>query len=169
MSDFNSLQLRERAVRILTMRNHSESELRQKLTLSVQRSAYSCGKSVAGEEIAIPPDEMDRVIAWCYEYNWLDDSRFAKAFISGRIQKGYGPQHIRQALIHKGVSRTIIDIELDAIHTDWAAQARVAGERKFGSPLPTDWKERARVQRYLLSRGFFMEDIQSIYRNYEPD
>ncbi|MEQ4530742.1 MAG: regulatory protein RecX, partial [Mixta sp.] len=49
---------------------------------------------------------------------------------------------------------------------DWSAQAFDVAERKFGLPLPTEWKEKARVQRYLQAKGFFMEDIQSIFRNY---
>jgi len=38
-------------------------------------------------------------------------------------------------------------------------------ERKFGLPLPKEWKEKAKVQRFLQSKGFLSEDIQSIFRN----
>ncbi|MGK2888101.1 MAG: hypothetical protein ACSLEN_00170 [Candidatus Malihini olakiniferum] len=38
--------------------------------------------------------------------------------------------------------------------------------RKFGNVLPTDWKEKVKQQRYLLTRCFSHDEIQDIYANF---
>ncbi|MFS2225365.1 regulatory protein RecX [Pantoea sp. B65] len=156
-------RLLDRAMRILAMRDHSEAEFRQKLTLSMQRSAR-----FRQEEIPeIAEEDIEKVVAWCYQHDWLDDNRFAERFVASRSRKGYGPQRIRMELGQKGIGRELIDTAFDAAAIDWSAQAFAIAERKFGLPFPTDWKEKAKVQRYLLSKGFFMEDIQAIFRNFD--
>ncbi|MDN5986791.1 MAG: RecX family transcriptional regulator, partial [Hafniaceae bacterium] len=37
--------------------------------------------------------------------------------------------------------------------------------RKFGQTLPQEWKEKAKVQRFLLYRGFFQEEIYAVFSN----
>ena len=56
---------------------------------------------------------------------------------------------------------------MEETEVDWAACAAQLAERKFGHPLPTEWKEKAKVLRYLQSKGFMSEDIQSIFRNFD--
>ena len=113
----------------------------------------------------IPDELMDQVVAWCYEHSWLDDVRFAQRFVISRSRKGYGPQRIRMELTQKGINRELAENAMADAEIDWAAQALDAAERKFGLPLPQEWKQKAKVLRYLQTKGFFMEDIQSIYRN----
>lgn len=156
-------RLLDRAMRILAMRDHSEAEFRQKLTLSTQRAARF--RQEEAPEIA--EEDIDKVVDWCYQHGWLDDTRFAQRFVASRSRKGYGPQRIRMELGQKGIGRELTEATLAAIEIDWAAQAFDVAERKFGLPFPTEWKEKARVQRFLLSKGFFMEDIQAIFRNFD--
>lgn len=154
-------RLLDKATRILAMRDHSEQELRRKL--SAQPTFPGSPKS---EEDPFTPEDIEKVIAWCYEHRWLDDEQFAARFIASRSRKGYGPQRIRQELQSKGVARATGETAMMNCEVDWQAMAREIAERKFGEPLPTEWKERAKVQRFLMYRGFFMEDIQSLYRNF---
>ncbi|MCU5773042.1 recombination regulator RecX [Erwiniaceae bacterium BAC15a-03b] len=156
-------RLLDRAMRILAMRDHSEAEFRQKLTFSMQRSARF--RQEEAPEIA--EEDIEKVVAWCYEHSWLDDTRFAERFVASRSRKGYGPQRIRMELGQKGIGRELTAATLEGAEIDWSAQAFDVAERKFGLPLPTEWKEKAKVQRYLLSKGFFMEDIQAIFRNFD--
>lgn len=152
-------RLCDRAVRILAMRDHSEQELRRKLSAPV--ISGSCAAQQDKTEYSVA--DLDHVIAWCYEQHWLDDSQFAVRFITSRSRKGYGPQAIRQALQQKGIERETREAALFACETDWCQLAKETAERKFGTPLPTEWSQRIKVQRFLLYRGFFMEDIQNIY------
>ncbi len=155
-------RLLDRATRILAMRDHSEAEFRRKIMQTAARAA------LRNEEQAeeIPAELLEQLVAWCYEHQWLDDVRFAQRFVVSRSRKGYGPQRIRMELTQKGIGRELAETALAEAEIDWSAHAFDVAERKFGLPLPTEWKEKARVQRYLQAKGFFMEDIQSIFRNY---
>ena len=154
-------RLLDRATRILAMRDHSEAEFRRKMVQSAARAAMRHDEPAE----AIPEALLEQVVAWCYEHNWLDDVRFAQRFVVSRGRKGYGPQRIRMELTQKGISRELADTALSEAEIDWAAQALEAAERKFGLPLPQEWKQKSKVLRYLQAKGFFMEYIQSIYRN----
>ena len=89
-------RLLDRAVRILAVRDHSEQELRRKLSAPVMSKN-------GPEEIDATAEDYDRVVAWCYEHHYLDDDRFASRFLASRGRKGYGPARIRQELNQKGV------------------------------------------------------------------
>ena len=158
-------KLLERATRILAMRDHSESEFRRKLVISTERAAQFAKQDTPPEPLS--SKEIDQVVAWCYQHNWLDDARFAERYLSSRSRKGYGPQRIRLELGQRGVAKALIEEAMFAAEIDWARQAFVLAERKFGLPFPTEWKEKAKVQRYLMSKGFFSEDIRAIFANFD--
>ena len=152
-------RLLDRAVRILAVRDHSEQELRRKLSAPVM------GKN-GPEEIDATAEDYDRVIAWCYEHHYLDDDRFASRFLASRGRKGYGPARIRQELNQKGVARESIEKAMRDCDSDWCALAKKQAIRKYGEPLPREFSEKVKIQRFLLYRGFLMEDIQDIWRNF---
>ncbi|WP_147199509.1 regulatory protein RecX [Pantoea sp. MBD-2R] len=156
----------DRAMRILTLRDHSEAEFRRKLSLSAERAAMFA-KDRTQQPEPLTPELIDRVVAWCYENNYLDDARFAERFVASRSRKGYGPQRIRMELGQKGIDKALTDQVLAESDIDWQRMAFDAAERKFGLPLPVDWKEKAKVQRYLMTKGFFSEDIRSIFSNFD--
>lgn len=153
-------RLLDRAVRILAMRDHSEQELRRKLAAPVM------GKN-GPEEIDATPEDYDKVIAWCIESRYLDDDRFVQQFIASRSRKGYGPARVRQELGQKGISREGIERAMRDCEIDWALLARGQAIRKYGEPLPEAFSEKVKVQRFLLYRGYLMEDIQAIWRNFD--
>ncbi|MFP2420733.1 recombination regulator RecX [Pseudescherichia vulneris] len=152
-------RLLDRAIRILAMRDHSEKELRRKLVAPVLTKN-------GPEPIDAPPEDVDKVVAWCQESHYLDDVRFTRQFIASRSRKGYGPARIRQELNQKGISRTDIEQAMYDCDIDWMALARDQALRKYGEPLPTAFAEKVKVQRFLLNRGYLMEDIQQIWRNF---
>ena len=156
-------RLLDRATRILAMRDHSEAEFRRKMAQSSARAAMRNDEPAE----AIPDALMEQVVAWCYEHSWLDDNRFAQRYVNSRSRKGYGPQRIRIELAQKGIGRELAETVLGDAEIDWSAQALDAAERKFGLPLPQEWQQKAKVLRYLQTKGFFMEDIQAIFRNYD--
>lgn len=152
-------RLLDRAVRILAVRDHSEQELRRKLAAPVMSKN-------GPEAIDATQDDYDRVIAWCYEHSYLDDSRFVLRFITSRSRKGYGPARIRQELNQKGIARETTEQAMRECDVDWVEQAREQAIRKYGEPLPREFSEKVKIQRFLLYRGFLMEDIQEIWRNF---
>ncbi|MGA9605772.1 MAG: recombination regulator RecX [Rouxiella badensis] len=172
-----------RAMRLLGQRDHGEAELRRKLLTPPQpftrpssyknrKNQQSSSPTVATaakekEVEEICPEQVEQVIAYCYEHGWLDDARFADRYIAGRSRRGLGAQRIRSELMQKGVDKEVINLALENCEVDWCTQAYELATRKFGQPLPVDWKEKSKVLRYLLYRGFFQEEIQSIYRDFE--
>ncbi|AHK20038.1 recombination regulator RecX [Yersinia similis] len=176
-----------RAMRLLSQRDHSESELRRKLAVPPFSAKGNWGKGSGGKSSDVvesnlvesnlvenklvesnaieesDPQVIEQVIDYCYQHNWLDDSRFAVSYIKSRSRKGYGVQRIRSELMQKGVDKERILAAFENSEIDWCQLAKEVAQRKFSETLPVEWKEKAKVQRYLLYRGFFQEEIQSIY------
>jgi len=152
-------RLLDRAVRILAMRDHSEIELRRKLAAPVVSK-----KGIEPSEAT--PEDVDRVVAWCCENHYLDDGRFVQQFIASRSRKGYGPARIRQELNQKGIPREMGERAMRECEIDWAGLAKDQAIRKYGEPLPTEFAQKVKIQRFLLYRGYLMEDIQDIWRNF---
>ncbi|EKQ1213471.1 recombination regulator RecX [Klebsiella pneumoniae] len=152
-------RLLDRAIRILAMRDHSEQELRRKLVAPVMSKN-------GPEALDVTPDELEQVVAWCIENRYLDDNRFVGQFIASRSRKGYGPARIRQELSQKGIARQVVDQAMRECDIDWVSLAREQAQRKYGEPLPSAFTEKVKVQRFLLYRGYLMEDIQEIWLNF---
>jgi regulatory protein len=174
--------LLDRALHILSMRDHSEAELRRKLAMQppAQGRRWSRRSSAAAVDPRVKEDivkevdakermaeiseaELEAAIDYCRQNDWLNDSRFALRYVSSRSKKGYGEQKIRMELIQKGIDRDTIDTAFSEAGIDRSAQAQAVAWKKFGQPLSTDRLVKIKVQRYLLSRGFSFEEIQSIY------
>lgn len=160
--------LLDRALHILTLRDHSEAELRRKLaTPPVARQRFNQRQGSGAQDTpAVTDAEIATVIDYCQQNDWLDDGRFALRYVTSRSKKGYGEQKIRMELLQKGVSRDIIDHAFSEVGIDRPAQAQEIAWKKFGQPLSPDRDEKIKVQRYLLSRGFSYDEIRSIYINF---
>ncbi|WP_038914466.1 recombination regulator RecX [Dickeya zeae] len=163
------------AMNVLAVRDHSEMELRRKIAAYLQ-SNLECenlerealeGEST--ERCAVLSEfdtQVEQAVFSCRQQGWLDDERYAQRYISSRSRKGYGRQRICSELSQRGIDKSIQRVALQSCDIDWYLQAQAVANRKFGSPLPTSWQERAKVQRYLLYRGFSHDEIQSIYMNF---
>ncbi len=124
---------RERAMNFLVRREHSEVELRQKLT---QREC--------------PLWLLEEIIAWLYAQRYLSLERFAYSYAKNRADLGYGPLRVRSEL---SAMHQIEAKEIDAafLEVDWV-QARKTAQRKIRQTDP--YKFRAALYR----RGFAGDD-----------
>ncbi len=142
--------LRERALALLTRREHSRAELARKL---------EAGGFAAGD---VQPllDEFEA-------RNWLSDRRFAESWIadhrdrSGRVKLAFD-------LRRHGVPEALIDDVLADQRDSEAARARAVWEKKFGTRAATP-AERARHMRFLQGRGFTLDVIQRILGRHDED
>jgi len=128
------VNLRERAMNYLARREHSRAELVQKL-------------SSHGEADAIVSllDQLE-------QENLLSNARYAESLAHSRAGR-HGSVRLKSELREKGVPETVIaEVVGQAREADLAA-ARAVWLKKFGQ-LPSDAKERAKQQRFLLGRGF---------------
>ena len=149
-----------RAMRLLSQRDYSEHEMRRKL------AAHSPFDRSTDKPL-ISPESIDQVIEYCYQHNWLNDVQFTQRFIVSRSRKDYGPQRIQAELQQKGIDRDDIRRAIAECEVDWFELAKELAVRRFGSPLPTEWKEKSKVQRYLSYRGFMQDEIQYVFTDSE--
>lgn len=127
----------QRALGLLTRREHSRKELTRKLT--------SRGMDAAEVEIAVAKLARD---------GWQDDARFAEALVRARVSGGYGPARIRAELATHGLDREAIVTALDTFHGDWAEIASDLVRRRYGPVAALDLNQRRKAADFLIRRGF---------------
>jgi regulatory protein len=137
-------QIRGRALKLLSRREHTELELRNKLSRG-----------------GAATDSVLAVIAALKQENLQSDERFAEVYVRSRMERGDGPLKIRSELAGKGVSDELIERFADPADGKWAAVLRGVWTRRFGS-APADYAEWARQARFLRSRGFTVEQINKV-------
>jgi len=135
---------RKNAMDYLARREHGGAELQAKL-----------------EKAGFDTDVARNVIARLVADGLQSDERFVEAFIRSRIGKGKGPARIRAELHEHGVNDSLVAAGLRAAGEDWDALALEVRMKKFGSAAPADFRDKARQMRFLQSRGFDAESIQS--------
>ena len=143
-------QVRDRAWMLLTRREHSVKELRQKL---VQRGFDS--------------QAVDSVLADLKKRGDVSDVRFAETMISHRAKGGYGPAYIRQELRKKGISPDLVASTLDSADICWQEIAMLKYTARFAGEPILDYKEWARRASYLQRRGFDSQIIVEILGEWE--
>ena len=128
----------------LARREHGQVELHHKLI-----------------KFGFDADIADDAIAALVEDGLQSDARFTEAFVRSRISQGKGPTKIRADLRERGLSDSLVDEGLAEAAQDWYALARDVRIKKFGMACPVDFKDKARQMRFLQSRGFESDHIQS--------
>ena len=152
--------IKQSAYRYLGNRNHSRSELKNKLLK----------KGFEKEQISTALKDLIRL-------GYLDDAQFAKSFFTLKLKQKKGPNRIKAELFTKGVDRKIIDLVIkDFIDDDQILNSVNELVIKKYNFLKT--KEYSKIQikqkvyQFLLSRGFTSElirkSIETILKeNYE--
>ncbi|MCK5204221.1 MAG: regulatory protein RecX [Desulfobacterales bacterium] len=139
------------AARILTHRDHSKYELKQKLQ---QRGFAS--------------KVIDTVIGECERLNYIDDPRTAHVYISQLKKKCFGKRYIRMALRKKRLSGAVIKKILLENYTE-AEEHENAGKllkkkMKTFNREEDSKKRRDKIYRFLYSRGFNKDVITDLIR-----
>jgi regulatory protein len=135
----------DKGLRALAMREHSRTELLQKLA----------GKGISRGLAAQVVDDLGA-------RELQSDERFAESYVHGRVQRGYGPVWIRQALAQRGIQGDLADALLDQPREYWMARAEDARVRKFGEQPPCDRGEWQKQARFLAQRGFSTDLIARV-------
>lgn len=143
-------RLRSYAFAVLTRREYSKKELIEKLCLYAQ--------------------SRDEVLALVEEFaaaNYQSDQRVAEMTLRSQMQRGKGPQRIKQSLKSKDLDQAYIQDELEQI--DWLKQAYQLKVKKYGPAVATDPKLKAKQARFLLYRGFQMDVVMKAIRQKASD
>lgn len=128
---------------LLSKRDYSEQELRQKL----KQKEYDF-------------DEIDEAIEKAQVNNWQSDERFCVTFIRYRSMQGVGPRRLKQELRLKGIKDWIINQELENAEVDWFELAEQIFEKK--RPLVWDLKAKQKMWRFMVSRGFYNDHFSHL-------
>lgn len=129
------------------------------------------GAQVETDECVDISADVEPVLNWLTELNFLNDHRFVEAYIRYGIGRGHGLMRIRQDLQRKGIEKTLLADALDSLETDWFELAADLRQRRFGaSPPKSEQKERARQMRFLQYRGFSLDQcFYALSRESESD
>ncbi|MGI5843797.1 MAG: regulatory protein RecX [Candidatus Xenobium sp.] len=142
------MDLRERALRILQVRDHSCEELRRKLLAR-----------------GLGPEGLDSLLEDLVRLGYLDDYRFAVQFVRERTSRGRGRLRVARELEQRGVDAELARQVLEEVLPDQECEtARALAERRARagrSPQST--------ARFLASRGFSAATIRQVLAQVFPD
>ncbi len=122
-------------------------------------------------------EERDQLISHLISNNFINEERFAEAFVSGKFKiKHWGRNKIKQHLKQKRISDYSIKKGMKEIDGEeyWNTLLRLA-ERKLNEKKSNEdlWQIQARTQRYLSSKGYefdlIVEAIQTIKATSEAE
>lgn len=137
----------QRAIDLLTRREHSRMELERKLRT---HGADAVEVRAAIEKLAAA--------------GWQDDARFAASLVRTRAATGYGPIRIAAELATHGLGREMVAAALDAYEGEWSTNARDLVRRRCGEIAPYDRLARHKAVDLLVRRGFGSEHIRAATR-----
>ncbi|SDB88213.1 regulatory protein RecX [Acinetobacter boissieri] len=143
-------KLRAYAYRLLGRKEYSKAELTQKL-----------------QQYAEDIDEVHVIVEQMIEYNYQNDERYAQQMFRSQLNKGQGPQRIKQKVQQKSVDLQFIEAQLES--TNWLAEAYTLKVRRFGQEIATDPKIKAKQVRFLQYRGYSLDTIFKIIEMKEED
>ena len=109
------------------------------------------------------PSVVDELFVELIQDNFLNEQRFADAFVQGKFnQKGWGKRKIEVELKKHGVSRHCAEIALSNVEKDeYSLKLLKVAEKKWRSLLHEPKRVRKqKAIRFLLGRGFFYEEIK---------
>jgi regulatory protein len=126
---------KDRVLRLLGYREHTRKELQTKL----HKGGY-------------PASVVKQVLDRFSEIDLVDDNRFAHAWVRTRAAAGFGRIRIARELVDKGVDPDVAGAALveELEGSDEVVRARAILRGK----LPSDRRERERLIRRLITRGF---------------
>ncbi len=137
------LSLKGRALRLLSGREHSRSELERKL---------------AGHEEE--PGQLRRVLDELQARGFIDHQRVADSLVHRRAGK-LGAARVRQELQGKGLEPELVSEVVAGLRSTEETRALEVWRRKFDAP-PADAAERGKQARFLAARGFDGDVIRRV-------
>ena len=140
---------RERALTLISRRQMSAKELREKL-----------------RQKGVDPETAAWCADWLAERGLLDEEAYAAAVVRHYAAKGFGAGKVRAELARRGVPRELADAALEAMpEGDDRLDRLIAARLKD----PNDRDEVRKLSASLYRRGFSGEEIRSALRRAQAD
>ena len=144
------LSLKGRALRFLSMREHSRLELGRKLAKYAEE----------GDDVAALLDFLEK-------NNWLSQERFSESLIHRRSAR-FGTNRIVAELQSHGVKGEALAELKAGLADSEGARACEIWQRKFGA-VATDPAARSKQVRFLMQRGFSQRAVRQAIAGVEDD
>jgi regulatory protein len=143
MSDNDAKIIRHKLTRLLSRREHSQTELRKKLA-----------------DLELDRDLVDDTIAQFAKKDIQSDVRYAEAVVRGAYRKGKGPVFIQRTLHNHDIDFQLVGALTKDESFDWFESSKAVRVKRFGDELPDDWTYKQKQMRFLQYRGFTQEQIK---------
>ena len=114
------------------------------------------------------PDAVENIIVKLIGDNFLNEERFAKAYVKGKFkQKAWGRVKIKQGLKFKKLPDVLIKKALLTIDADdyLVMLAKVLNKKAALIKEKDDYKRRYKLQQYAMSRGYESDLIADILKD----
>lgn len=147
---FGQPSLKGRALRLLSMREHSRAELERKL-----------------REHDTEDGALARALDELQGKGFISDERVAESVVHHRGAR-FGAQRVRAELIAKGLDDATVRAAVETLRGTEHERAREVWRKKFGRP-PADAAERAKQLRFLATRGFSGEVARRVIGGDDDD
>jgi regulatory protein len=142
---FGQISLKGRALKLLSMREHSRMELERKL---------------ASHEAE--PGHLKTALDELQARGFIDEQRVVDSVVHRRAGR-LGAGRIKQELQAKGLDAERVALAVASLKATEVERAREVWRKKFGV-LPGDAAQRAKQARFLAARGFGGEIIGRVLR-----
>jgi regulatory protein len=139
------MSLKARALKYLSIREHSRLELSRKLSRYAQEG-----------------DDVESLLDWLESSKFLSESRFSESLVHRRASR-FGNSRILSELQSHGIDQDALGDIKTSLGQSEVARACEVWRKKFSHP-PEDAAERAKQMRFLQQRGFSMSAIQAAMR-----
>ncbi len=105
----------------------------------------------------LPQEEKEKIIDYLLDSRFVDDERFAKSFVRGKInQSGWGANKIRFHLIQKGIDKAIIDEALGQTDEEVYRQRLIDILKTKSKTVKaaSDFERKRKLAAYAMQKGF---------------
>jgi len=118
-----------------------------------------CHKEVRAKlrEMKMIPEAVDKIMVHLIQYNYLNEERFAKAFVRGKFRiKKWGKNRLLRELKFREISKYSIDVALKQIDLDdyYKTLDELTKKRIDQVKEKNIFKKKKKVADYLLYRGW---------------
>lgn len=133
---------KKRAMHLLEQMDRTEKQLRDKL-----------------KDNGYPDRAIDEAISYVASYHYIDDERYARTYVR-TYQDSRTVRRITQDLMQKGIDKNTIALAVDEEYTESEEEQikKLLVKKKYDASL-ADGKEKDKMYRFLMQRGFKTSDI----------
>lgn len=140
-------KIKQACLRLLNRREHSQQELRTKLSL----------KGFNQTEIQYVLDELK-------QQGWQSDERFAQSYVNYRLANGFGPLKIQYELKQRGIKEFDLNSLVEENFGSWQDLLLQIYQQKYAVDVELTAKEWLKRSYFLQQRGFTGTMINKLFR-----